>query len=219
MKLHEMRKGDATFHVRDHTLDEWVVDEVFGGYYSYLDIWSGDVVLDIGMNIGAFSVLAGMQGARVVGFEPESENFGLAVRNMEANGLEGSLFQQGISDADRTVRLFLNTRKNRGSHSTIPVKGRRTVYIECVDINAVLAEHKPTKLKMDCEGAEYDVLMAVEDWHSVEKIVVEWHRRMLRDESNEMFDEVVAHLERDFKVVAKRDATGWYQKIKCARRL
>ena len=61
--------------VRPGTSDSFVVEEVFSGEYNKLNITEDDVILDIGLNIGMFTLFALKKGAkRVIGFEAEVEN-------------------------------------------------------------------------------------------------------------------------------------------------
>lgn len=46
---------------------------------------AGEVLFDIGANMGQYSMLAAQQGVRVHAFEPESQNFALLVRNITIN--------------------------------------------------------------------------------------------------------------------------------------
>lgn len=206
--------------MRDGTLDEWIVDEVLNltCYAAPLNLRSGDVVLDIGMNIGAFSVLASLCGGGVIGYEPEKENYDIAILNMELNGFKGKFIQAGISDIKRNALLFLNGKKNKADHTMEKMRGREAIEVQCFGINEVLKEHKPNKIKMDCEGEEYKIILAVQDWINTEKMVFEWHRRILKDEKNKKFNAVMAALEKDFEVIAKRDGRGWTQKVKCERK-
>lgn len=47
----------------------------------------GDVLFDVGANMGQYSLIAGQKGVRVHAFEPESQNFALLVRNIIINNL------------------------------------------------------------------------------------------------------------------------------------
>lgn len=48
---------------------------------------AGEVLFDIGANMGQYSLLAAQRGVRVHAFEPESQNFALLVRNIIINEL------------------------------------------------------------------------------------------------------------------------------------
>src|SRR5688572_2023380 len=47
----------------------------------------GDVLFDVGANMGQYSLLAAQRGVRVHAFEPEAQNFALLVRNIIVNNL------------------------------------------------------------------------------------------------------------------------------------
>ena len=216
MIINKIKRGELNFEVRENTLDEWVVDEVLakGCYLKPLEVNERDKVLDIVMNIGAFSVLAAYHGAYVIGFEPCEKNYNQAKKNMQLNDFSYPIYQLGISDETKDIELYLNEKKNRGNHSTTKFRGRRGVTIKCIGINEVLYEYRPTKVKIDCEGEEYKIIMAVDDWYNVEVIRMEWHRRILKDEANIKFLNMIDKLERDgFDVIAKRDGKGWTQMI------
>lgn len=218
--MREITRSGMKFNIREETLDEWIVDEVLSpnDYLIPLMITAKDTVLDIGMNIGVLSVWAGSRGAKVIGYEPEKENFDISVSNMNINGFKGELFQKGVSDEDKVVSLYLNNKKNRGQHTTTFVGGRPSVDIECVGINSILEQYKPNKIKMDCEGEEYKIILAVKNWYDTEVLVFEWHRSVLRDKNNVMFHEVWDKLEKDFEIKGKKDGKGFTAIIKCKRK-
>lgn len=152
-----MEKYKGLF-VRPDTLDSYVVDEVQSSY-RLLEINEKDTVLDVGANIGAFSRLACDQGAKVVvGYEPFPDNVKLAKKNApKADIREAAL----ISGADTKITFYVNVRgKNHGSHSSVPTRGRDMITVPAANFAKVLKEVRPNKIKMDCEGAEYDLLAA-----------------------------------------------------------
>lgn len=173
------------YNVRPDTLDEWVVGEVWTPreYASAMNLGPDDVVLDAGANIGAFSVLAASCGARVVGFEPDPENFAIAESNVTLNGYDDrvQLHNVGLWTHDDEMRLYINPR-NRGMATLRRVRGRSSVVVPLRSFADVLRKVDPTKIKMDVEGAEYPIFMAVEDWHNVELIRMEWHIAVLKDQ-------------------------------------
>ena len=91
----------AQFHVRPDTTDEVVIDEVWGdacyrwhaalvGRYVAPDRWrafKGPIVVDLGANIGTFSILAALSGCgQVVAFEPDPDNLTAIEANLALNG-------------------------------------------------------------------------------------------------------------------------------------
>ena len=80
----------------------------------------GDVFVDVGANIGYFSVLAasvvGEQGA-VFGFEPDPNNYRLLCANAELNGFAGNIVavEAALPDTAGEGRLF-PSEDNLGDH-------------------------------------------------------------------------------------------------------
>ena len=73
-------------YTRPDTLDEYVFKEIKPSY-NCLELGEGDIVLDIGANIGAFSKYAMEKGAYVYAYEPEPENYELLVVNTHPDSL------------------------------------------------------------------------------------------------------------------------------------
>ncbi len=140
---------------------------------------AGMTVVDIGANVGYFSVLAGAlagpQG-KVIGFEANPEAFAVLVRNMEVNGLapRSQLVNCGVMDrsGDQLFVRFKNhpagsalcfdEKQLPGSqafaaeiHDTI-----ETITIPCVSLDDYFAEHpaRVDVIKIDAEGAEPQIL-------------------------------------------------------------
>jgi hypothetical protein len=68
-----LQMAEEIFHAKMYTLDSWGLE-------------AGGVVVDIGANIGIFSVMAAeRQRCRVLAFEPHPENIRFLKRNVSAN--------------------------------------------------------------------------------------------------------------------------------------
>ena len=134
----------------------------------------GDVVLDVGANIGFFSLLmallAGPAG-QVVSFEPAADNLVRLQHNIALNGLQSiTVVAQPASDVAGEVTFHLNS-DNSGGHSiwdpgrfppnTQSRANPRTVSLRATTIDAELARlglGPPKLIKIDTEGAEHAVL-------------------------------------------------------------
>ncbi len=78
-----LRNG-LRFWIRPHTSDRAAITEVnVLGCYS--EVPEGSVVVDVGANIGAFSLAASRRAAVVYALEPVQNNFDLLRRNIELN--------------------------------------------------------------------------------------------------------------------------------------
>jgi FkbM family methyltransferase len=120
----------------------------------------GDVFIDIGANIGYYTLLAarlvGPHG-RVVAFEPDPSNFRLLGKNIFQNGYSNVIpVNLAVSDRSRNAHLF-RSRTNPGDHRIYDSGDRR----ESIPIRTVSLDDYFKKLdkrvhfiKMDIQGAE-----------------------------------------------------------------
>lgn len=180
--------GDCEFYCRPETYDKHIVEEVAkpGTYFKWLRINPGDRVLDIGANIGAFSCMAAKLGAEVIALEPVPDNVERIDMHIEANGLTDDVERIDaavVGDRRRKVSIYLNPGANTGNHSVLPKKGREEIHSRAMNINTLINRYKPNKLKIDCEGAEVEIVPAITDanWKGIESVALEVSINMLKD--------------------------------------
>jgi len=127
----------------------------------------GDVIWDVGANIGFFSTRfaqwTGPQGS-VYAFEPAPD---IAARLRGAAAPFGNvvIVQQGLSDTEGTAGFLLD-RKHDGATSRIAAPGdrsaRETIKITTGDLLIASGTVKaPDVIKMDIEGHELEALMGI----------------------------------------------------------
>lgn len=68
---------------------------------SGVSISTGDVVVDIGANIGVFTLYAAKQGAQVYAYEPVPPTYAVLQQNVEAHGLGRRVHTRNIGLSDR----------------------------------------------------------------------------------------------------------------------
>ena len=143
--------------------------------YDWLDV-EGKRVLDVGASIGDSAIFFALRGAReVVAFEPYPFYYGLAVKNVEANGLSNvKVINAGISGSDGTIRVTRGetTMGVELKPSEEPDAAKVPVY----SLDRVLEEYGPFDvMKMDCEGCEYDAILNSKRIGELKQIQVEYH--------------------------------------------
>ena len=127
------------------------------------DIRPGDTVIDVGANIGAYSVLfaqwVGASG-HVIAFEPAPETHGALLRLIERNGLTPRVtaLQQAVSSQPGTA--VFSAAGASGANRLAAADGPATLLVETTTIDAVCGrlQVRPRLIKIDAEGAELDVL-------------------------------------------------------------
>lgn len=124
--------------------------------------YRGKVCLDLGTNIGSFVKIALDRGAKqVYGVECDLRNYRIAATNFSSE-IHAKIIHAAVSGSDQdTLHIYKSTAKsNHSSTSIIKRRGTFTEYDEVKNyhINHLLEEIKPDIVKIDIEGAEYDIL-------------------------------------------------------------
>jgi FkbM family methyltransferase len=201
--------------IRPDTTDIKVIEEVLTrGVYElkkikfYLE--PTDVWLDLGANIATFSLLCRNRGARVIGFEPEPQNFAMLSNHMRTNfphdtQKKSQMFEEAVGATAGTVNLYLCSGEyNKYRHTIFPKRGRTAIAVPMRSFKDVLAEYPEiTAIKIDNEGAEIAILesMSLKDWTAtnVKKLVYEYSFDV--DKSIPRFMAIIRNLEKYFDVV------------------
>jgi FkbM family methyltransferase len=125
----------------------------------------GDVVADLGANIGWYSIIAahlvGEQG-KVFAFEPDSANFEILRENVLAspNAQQMDIFKLALSDFRAQSKLYLCP-SNLGDHRLFDdgsPRAWRLVDTSTLDVFFAEIPRKPTLVKSDTQGSEARIL-------------------------------------------------------------
>ncbi|KKN07275.1 hypothetical protein LCGC14_1068770 [marine sediment metagenome] len=130
-------------------------------------IKKGMIVLDIGANIGYYTVqaatLVGSKG-KVFAFEPELENYSLLVKNIKANSYNNIIpVQKAVSDKAGKTNLFL-CEENKGDHRIFDSDvDRNSIEVETTRLDDFFPDNEHIDvIKMDIQGSEYLALLGME---------------------------------------------------------
>lgn len=197
--------GDFEFNLRENTLDEFVLKEQ-KGYFNKITLTQEDVWLDAGANIGCFSTLISNKVKSVISYEPEEENFNILNSQIERNRIKNIIIKKKliVGNKDFTRSFFINEKKNKGTHSLLVKRGRTQINCYCANINDILKTHKINKIKLDVEGAEWEILNKItcKNWGNIKEIILEFHFNMLKDHPNhEKYTHIVNLLKSHFSYV------------------
>lgn len=118
----------------------------------------GGVVVDIGANIGSFSVYAAQYGAKVYAIEPEPHNIIALKRNVFLNSMEDLIVvsEVGISDFVGTAQI-----SNMGGGASIKDETTDGSFIHVITFDNYIENHNIESidiLKIDVEGSEKEII-------------------------------------------------------------
>ena len=133
----------------------------------------GEVMYDIGANVGSYSILAGAKGVKVYSFEPEAENYSLLVKNLQLNNIEPNAYCLALSDKEKAGTLYAGQRGAGGAcHSFGEKVGhdlqeRKSAFTQgCfgMPMDKLIADGlpHPQHIKIDVDGFEFKVVMGAE---------------------------------------------------------
>jgi FkbM family methyltransferase len=126
----------------------------------------GDIAVDVGANIGFFTVLMGKlvgPTGKVHAFEPHPENVRRLHRNLVLNDLHNVIvYENAAWEMERELTLY--TSADSGEHSLrVPSMSTGSRTVEGVRVAHALPEGaKPRLIKIDVEGAEVSALKGIE---------------------------------------------------------
>ena len=178
-------EGGAQFWIRVNSSDVLVIWEIWKAkVYDDVRIPIGaeDVVVDIGAHIGGFAVRAARLAhrGRVYAYEPFSKNYALLIENRQLNGLE-NLHIENRAVSDRRGKMPLYMPGDNGALGSLMQDTSSSMeMVQATTLSDIITEHGIEQidyLKVDVEGAEYDILFNCpqETFARVRRVVMEYH--------------------------------------------
>jgi FkbM family methyltransferase len=146
----------------------------------------GDAIVDLGAHVGVFSLWAGTRfpRARIIAYEPASEIYKYLRRNVEGNRLQNvTTVNAACGAVPGGCQLYsrgpgaMNSFYRRDNYGSRFVPLERVKVVTLASIFEQHAIHRCALLKLDCEGAEYEILFSaprsVTD--KIQAIALEYH--------------------------------------------
>ena len=132
----------------------------------------GKVFIDIGANIGYYSLLAAAKGANVYAFEPNARNIWLLKKNAHDNNLKINILPYALADSERLV-IYTPLRGNgqiSDMSDALPTENQEV--LRSVTLDQALNGIRPDIVKIDVEGAEGLVLKGAQKTLDFRPVVI-----------------------------------------------
>jgi FkbM family methyltransferase len=209
-------KNCLALEIRPGCGDRYGLYEVLlrGDYTKYgQEILKGDTVIDVGANIGCFTILAAKivgPSGRVFALEPEDKSFIQLKRNIEVNNLKNVVpLRVALSSREGVANLHTSDRSSLFSSLFNSVDGKEIQTnmqkVIMTTLEGLMKKESISTcnyLKMDCEGAEYEIIknMSSEISKRIDQVSMEIHTI-----PNHNSYEIIQKLDAlGFKIVNKR---------------
>tara|TARA_Y100000310_G_scaffold228121_1_gene230398 strand:- start:403 stop:1299 length:897 start_codon:yes stop_codon:yes gene_type:complete len=187
---YKLRTDKGDFHIINYILNIGVYNQLM----NYIK--DNSVVIDVGAHIGIFSILAAKiaSNVRVYSYEPDKDNYNLLKENIRINNLESNIIpvQEGVCEKKGRRTLIISKESfawhsmfslvSKVSHSSFKKSDKETkkINMKCVTLKNIFDNFKISKchfLKMNCEGAEYEILFNTPPRYlkKIESMTIEYH--------------------------------------------
>ncbi len=125
----------------------------------------GDLLLDVGANVGSYTLLGGgVAGATVHAFEPVAHTFERLLRNVRLNDLEGRVTCHPLVVGAAPGKVRMQT--HRDAMNRVMTDGESassSTEVAMTTLDQHLPNVSPTLIKIDVEGFELSVLQGARD--------------------------------------------------------
>jgi len=194
--MKKLKHKDIECYVREGTTDEKAFNEVVvkNNYLKKnFDIKKGETWLDLGGNIGTFSLVVFSKGGYPICYEPEKSNIEMIKKNFKLMNVKGEIIPKAvIGTKQKKMYLSLGVKKSNFWRNSLVKNWKGNFYeVECINFDHVINE-KIDGIKMDIEGSEFDILSIDRDWKNVKKLVLEYHFDM--NDSVDFFRKIIDKL-------------------------
>lgn len=132
----------------------------------------GDLFIDVGANIGSYTIWAAELGAEVIALEPAKDTFALLKENVALNGYQVKPIEAAAGSACGITRF--TTGRDCVNH----LDPEGSVETKMVTIDSIIKDRTVAGMKVDVEGFEFEVLRGCERALSerrIELIQLEWN--------------------------------------------
>lgn len=155
------------------------------GKLDELGVTSGDLVVDLGANVGLFTECCLERGAKVIAYEPNPIAASEFIRRLGSH--PNLVFHQSaVAAKDGTIKLYLHKHhqihplhlsESSSIYSDKLNVSNHCIDVKCTSISKIINSVQNIKLiKIDIEGAEYEISdFIIDNIDKIEQVIMETH--------------------------------------------
>jgi FkbM family methyltransferase len=143
------RNHDASIRVGHTSPPDWHEMRLWARY-----LLPGDLFLDVGANVGTYTLWAIQHGAQVLAFEPDAKARRRLQEHLALNSYTAVVIPQAVGADEGTIGM------TTGLMSANRISGPGSIPMTTID--SVLGDRRAAGMKIDVEGAERFVLEGAE---------------------------------------------------------
>ncbi len=171
----------------------WMIQEYSDDNFS---INNDDVIIDVGAHIGLFALFASQfcKNGKIFCYEPIKENYKILIENIEMNQIQ-NIFPNNLAVTKETsrVKIFLND--DQSGHSMF-IQNKNFVEVDSKSLSDIFIDNGIKEcdfLKLDCEGAEYEIVESLPSdlFTKINKTAIEYH---MFDTKPELLEQLINKL-------------------------
>ena len=136
-------------------------------------------------------------------YEPVKENFELLEQNIQLNNISNIIIQNtAVSKDSSFVKIFLDD--DFSAHSMYQ-ENKNSINVKSYSFSDIIKNNNISKcnlLKLDCEGAEYEIIDSLSDelFMKIDNIVMEYH---FADSKPQLVNELLGKIENKKFIISK----------------
>ena len=155
----------------------WMIQEYSDDNFS---INNDDVIIDVGAHIGLFALFASQfcKNGKIFCYEPIKENYKILIENIEMNQIQ-NIFPNNLAVTKETSRIKIFLNDDQSGHSMF-IQNKNFVEVDSKSLSDIFIDNGIKEcdfLKLDCEGAEYEIIESLPSdlFTKINKTAIEYH--------------------------------------------
>jgi FkbM family methyltransferase len=166
------------------------------------------VCLDIGANVGVYSLFMSTFASKIYSFEPLPRNYTIFQKNVALNHLTNiDIHTYGLSNEDKVDYFYVNKNFNYGAgsfdadHQDVSDKSEIMLQLKIGD-NELSECKKIDFIKMDIEGFEYQAIRGLQNTLVKHRPILMMEYNRVTRKKFDSYDNMLASFPEDYEIVA-----------------